>query len=102
MVDGHEVKVGSASFIGCQGAEGNVHVARDGVYIGSLEASDGIKPEAREAIAQLKKYCTTVMLTGDTQKRGQAVAEKIGMDDMRAELMPGDKVAAVELSLIPL
>ena len=96
MVDGHEVKVGSASFIGCQGAEGNVHVARDGVYIGSLEASDGIKPEAREAIAQLKKYCTTVMLTGDTQKRGQAVAEKIGMDDMRAELMPGDKVAAVE------
>lgn len=95
-IDGHEVKVGSAAFVGGQGVKGNVHVAKDGVYMGALEASDGIKAEAREAIGQLNQYCTTVMLTGDTEERGKAVAEKIGIDHMKAQLLPGDKVAAVE------
>lgn len=75
-----------------------VHVAADGVYLGCLLISDEVKPDAKEAIARLKAEGVkrTVMLTGDSRAVAQAVAKQLGVDEVHAELLPGDKVDAVE------
>ncbi|QNO17764.1 heavy metal translocating P-type ATPase [Caproicibacterium amylolyticum] len=75
-----------------------VHVAADGVYLGCLLISDEVKPDAKEAIAHLKAEGVkrTVMLTGDSRAVAQAVAKQLGVDEVHAELLPGDKVDAVE------
>jgi Cd2+/Zn2+-exporting ATPase len=75
-----------------------VHVAIDGAYAGHLLISDVIKPTAKEAIRALRAagVTKTVMLTGDAKAVGEAVAKEIGIDEVHAELLPGDKVAAVE------
>ncbi|WOC32540.1 MULTISPECIES: heavy metal translocating P-type ATPase [Caproicibacterium] len=75
-----------------------VHVAADGKYLGYLLISDEVKPNAKEAIAKLKAagIRRTVMLTGDNRTVAQAVAEQLGVDEVHAELLPGDKVGEVE------
>lgn len=75
-----------------------VHIALDGVYQGYLVVADEIKPGAREAIAELHAVGvdSVIMLSGDTQSTAARVAAEIGLDEFRAELSPGDKVAAVE------
>ena len=75
-----------------------VYVAADGVYLGCLLISDEVKPDAKEAIARLKAEGVkrTVMLTGDSRPVAQAVAKQLGVDEVHAELLPGDKVDAVE------
>ena len=75
-----------------------VYVAADGVYLGCLLISDEVKPDAKEAIARLKAEGVkrTVMLTGDSRAVAQAVAKQLGVDEVHAELLPGDKVDAVE------
>lgn len=75
-----------------------VHVAADGKYLGYLLISDEVKPDAKEAIAKLKAagIRRTVMLTGDNRTVAQAVAEQLGVDEVHAELLPGDKVGEVE------
>lgn len=75
-----------------------VYVAADGVYLGCLLISDEVKPDAKEAIARLKAEGVkrTVMLTGDSRAVAQAVAQQLGIDEVHAELLPGDKVDAVE------
>ena len=75
-----------------------VHVAVDGVYAGCLVIADQVKPGAAEALEQLKKagVSRTVMLTGDTPQVGEAVGRALGLDQVHAGLLPGDKVEWVE------
>ena len=75
-----------------------VHVAVDGVYEGHILIADGIKEEAVEAIGKLRKIGIkkTVMLTGDIKNVAESVAAQVGVDEYRAELLPDDKVNAVE------
>ena len=75
-----------------------VHVAMDGVYAGCLVIADQVKPGAAEALEQLKKagVSRTVMLTGDAPQVGEAVGRALGLDQVHAGLLPGDKVEWVE------
>ena len=75
-----------------------IHVAVDGRYAGHIVINDNIKEDSREAIASLKKLGVekTVMLTGDREAVGRDVAEKLGLDEYHAGLLPADKVVHVE------
>ena len=75
-----------------------IHMAVDGQYAGHIVISDVVKPHSREAIAQLKKagVAKTVMLTGDAKRVAESVAAELGVDEVRSELLPADKVAQVE------
>lgn len=74
-----------------------VHVAIDGVYAGYILISDVIKPNAKAAVAALKKAgIKVIMLTGDAKRVADAVAEELGVDTVKSELLPADKVAEVE------
>ena len=108
-VDGKQVAAGNTKLmdslgvtcIECHSVGTIVHVAVDGAYAGHLLISDVIKPTAKEAIRALHDagVTKTVMLTGDARKVGEAVAAEIGIDEVQAELLPDDKVAAVEALL---
>ncbi len=78
--------------------EGTVaHLAVDGVYSGRIIIADELKEDAVEAINALKQQgIQTVMLTGDSQSVADTVAQKLGLDQYRAELLPEDKVDALE------
>ena len=75
-----------------------IHVAVDGVYMGHIVISDQVKEGAEQALRALKAAGVrkTVMLTGDSQAVGRAVAGQLGLDEVHAELLPGDKVDQVE------
>lgn len=75
-----------------------IYIAIDGKYAGSIVIADRIKPEAKEAILSLKASGVkeTVMLTGDKEDVGKAVAKELGLDKFYANLLPGDKVEKVE------
>lgn len=78
-----------------------IHLAVEGQYAGRLVIADQLKPGAREAIQALKASGVgrTVMLTGDSQAAGQAAAQELGLDQVYAQLLPGDKVDRVEALL---
>jgi len=78
-----------------------VHVAIDGAYVGHILISDRDKPQAKAAIAALKKagVVKTVMLTGDAEPVARQVASRLGVDAYRSELLPDAKVAEVEALL---
>lgn len=75
-----------------------VHIAIDGKYAGHILISDIIKPHAKEAIAELKKagISKNVMLTGDSKRVADQVAEELGIQEVYSELLPADKVSRVE------
>jgi Cd2+/Zn2+-exporting ATPase len=75
-----------------------VHVAVDGIYAGHIIISDQIKPDSAKAVSELKKSGVrrTVMLTGDSEAVGAAVAKELGLDEYHTELLPADKVEQVE------
>ena len=79
------------------GGETPIHVAVDGRLAGILFVADALRPGAREAIAALKATGVKriVMLTGDNEATARAVGSSLGIDDVRAELLPEDKVAAI-------
>ena len=87
--------------IPCHSVGTIVHVAVNGSYAGHIVVADVIKPHAREAIQALKAagIKKTVMLTGDRQNVAEKVAAELGIDEVRAELLPADKVAQVEAIL---
>ena len=78
-----------------------IHLAVEGRYAGRLVISDQVKPGAKEAIQALKSAGVgrTVMLTGDSEAAGQAVGRELGLDQVYAQLLPGDKVDRVEALL---
>ncbi len=108
LVDGKEVLAGNAKLMAslpgwtdgaATGAVGTVvHVAADGKYIGYVTVADQIKETTPQALADLKAAGVrkTVMLTGDSEAVGQAVGAKLGIDEVHAGLLPGDKVDQVE------
>ena len=74
-----------------------VYVAKNGGFLGNIIISDKIKPNAAQTVCELKKSgCRTVMLTGDNAPAARIVAEKAGVDEYSANLLPQDKVSAVE------
>lgn len=75
-----------------------IHVAVDGAYAGHVVIADQVKDDSREAIARLKSLGVqrTVMLTGDHEQVGKAVATALSIDEYHASLMPADKVAHME------
>ena len=82
----------------CESIGTVVYLARDGVFAGTIVISDTVKEHAAQAIRDLKQAGVkrTVMLTGDRKAVGEAVAEKLGLDEVFTELLPADKVEQVE------
>jgi Cd2+/Zn2+-exporting ATPase len=105
-INGRTVCVGNAAMMDMVGAKWHqcektgtiVHVAMDGEYMGHIVISDRIKADSAEAIRNLKAagISRTVMLTGDQNAVGQAVATELGLDQWYAGLLPADKVSKVE------
>lgn len=106
VVDGHEVAAGNVKLMKKMNIEAavpasvgtEIHVAVDGRYAGYILISDVVKPNAKEAISDLKAAGVekVVMLTGDARKVADAVGRELGVDEVRSELLPGDKVDEVE------
>ena len=78
-----------------------VHVAIDGTYAGYILISDVVKPNAKAAVASMKAAGVkqVVMLTGDAKNVADAVADELGIDVVKSELLPADKVSEVEALL---
>ena len=105
LVDGVRVLAGNEKlmvrenipFAHCDDVGTLVYVARDGAYLGCAVIADQVKDTAPAAIADLKRRgIRTVMLTGDSQAVGEAVAAKLGLDEVHAQLLPGDQVDRLE------
>ena len=106
-VDGREIYAGNARLmekigvpitLSCKHDGTIIHVAVDGQYAGHIVIADQIKAEAAQALKDLKAAGVrrTVMLTGDAQAVAQAVAAQVGVDEVHAQLLPGDKVEQLE------
>ncbi len=106
VIDGRKVSVGNVKYMKLlnipytkpQKIGTEVHVAVDGNYAGYLLISDIIKPSAKTAIAGLKTAGVkqVIMLTGDARTVAEAVAQELGVDVVKSELLPADKVTEVE------
>lgn len=109
FIDGKEVYLGNAKLMMAQNISFTenksmgtvVYVACEGTFAGTIVISDTIKEGAKEAISDMKrvgvKKC--VMLTGDRKETAEAVAAELSLDEVHAELLPGDKVTRVETLL---
>ena len=105
-VDEQEVAVGNEKLmtelgievIACHSIGTIVHIAVNGNYCGHIVIADQLKPNAIKAIDAVRKAGVNkvVMLTGDRKSVALAVASQLGIDEVRCELMPSDKVSAVE------
>ena len=108
LVDGRRVLAGNEKLmvregvkvLPCDQVGTVVHVAREGRYLGCAVISDQLKQTAPAAIKALKQRgIRTVMLTGDSQAVGEAVAAQLGLDEVQAQLLPADKVERLEALL---
>ena len=105
-VDGHKVAAGNEKLmakvgvqaISCHCIGTIIHMAIDGEYSGHIVISDVVKPTSKDALLALKKIglAKTVMLTGDSKKVADSVAQELGIDEVHSELLPADKVEQVE------
>lgn len=105
-IDGSEVIVGNHRLMNDHGIEycreevagTNIHVARDGRYLGHIVVSDIVKDDAGSAVAALKSMDVkdTVMLSGDAERICRDVGGRLGIDTICSELLPGDKTAELE------
>ena len=107
MVEGRVVLVGNAALLQENGVTVTsaaedpgrtpVHVAVDGQFAGVIFIADKLRPGAREALAELKQSGVKriVMLTGDNAATAKAIAAEMGIDEVRSDLMPEDKVSAI-------
>jgi Cu+-exporting ATPase len=114
LVEAHAVLVGRATFLADwavelpeearawqEQAEGAgrtvVAVAWDGEPHGLLALADTLKPTSHEAISELKQLgLTPVLLTGDNERAARSIAQEVGIDDVRAEVLPDGKAAEIE------
>ncbi len=106
VIDGTEIFVGNGKLMDKIGVEYNqsdeygtiVHIATADIYYGYIVISDEIKDESMPLISGLKALgvSKTVMLTGDRSNVGEYVAKTVGVDEVRAELLPENKVTCVE------
>ena len=108
-VSGHQVCVGNATMMQTLGVEWHdchsvgtiIHVSVDGRYVGHIVINDMIKSDSADAIQKLKALGITqnVMLTGDRHEMAKLVADKLELDDYKAELLPANKVKCIEQML---
>lgn len=106
VIDGRRVLVGNHKLMSDNGIEycdeevagTNVHVAVDGKYMGHIVVSDIVKTDSADALKSLKEcgIRRTVMLSGDTERICKDIGGRIGIDEYRAELLPGDKITELE------
>lgn len=109
LVDGKKVCAGNRKLMDALGIDAPhvaevgtiIHVTSDGVYQGYLVIADQVKPTAAQAMAELKQegVARLVMLTGDRKVAAEDIANKLGLTEVHAELLPGDKVAHLEALL---
>ena len=107
MVQGKKVLAGNSklmesekiAYAACDAAGTKFYVAADGSYVGCILIADGVKPDSKCAIAELKKIGVekTVMLTGDDERIGKSVADELGLDAYYAQLLPDQKVEKLEM-----
>lgn len=106
VIDGRTIYVGNSKLMDdvhadwheCHHVGTVIHIAENGKYLGHIVISDEPKPDSKKAIQQLKALGVkkVVMLTGDSRKVAENVANELGVDEVRAELLPADKVTEVE------
>ena len=106
QVDEHVVLVGNDKLMAEHGASWHdcdltgtvLHVTVDGAYVGHIVIADVVKDDAEDAIRELHEAGVRrcVMLTGDRADVAEAVGRRLGLDEVRAQLLPQDKVAEVE------
>jgi len=111
-VDGRPMRIGGKKFVAeiapvpqeaCAAAEARqergettVFVARDGRFAGLLAVADTLKPEAKQAVAELRQMgLSVVMLTGDHERVARAIAAEVGIERVLAEVLPHDKAAEI-------
>jgi heavy metal translocating P-type ATPase len=74
-----------------------VHVAAAGRYLGTIYLADAVRPTAHQCVADLRALgLRVIMLTGDSARAGQAVGTELGLDDVRTDLLPADKLAIID------
>lgn len=112
VCEGHQVAVGTGAWLKQLGADASglekwaekhraegataMYVAIDGKAAGAFALADTLRAEGERAVRELSAMgVKTVMLTGDNEVTARAIAKKLGLDDVRAGLMPGDKEAAI-------
>ena len=103
--DGEIILAGNKRLMDAEGIEINflgdegvtiVHIARNGKYVGSISVADTIKEGTAEFIQNLKKNkCKVYMLTGDNDKIAARIANELGIEEYKANLLPQDKTAAL-------
>ena len=106
VVEKEQVVVGSArllreyciEFDEAQSDESIVYVAKNGVYVGWIEIGDAVRQESKQVISDLKKLGIdrVVMLTGDNEQKARIVANEIGMYELKAKLLPDEKLEEAE------
>lgn len=103
MIEDHQVKVGKRQFVAPQNQQAvldttAIYVSVDGTYYGAIAFTDHIRPEAAQTMAKLKAAGVTnlIMLTGDQRAIAQQVAKKVGISTVKADLLPQDKIAALQ------
>ena len=105
-LDGKPVLCGSRKLLarhgvdlsGYRGTPGSTEVllAADGRFLGHIVIADTVKADAKQAVARMKAQgLVTAMLTGDGQDSADAVAQSVGIDEVRARLLPEDKLTAL-------
>ncbi len=106
-IEGRKVLVGNSALLresgvafttaAENGGQTPIHIAVDGQFVGVIFIADTLRPGARDALKNLKDSGVKriVMLTGDNAATAKAVADELGLDEVRSDLMPEDKVAAI-------
>ncbi len=103
MIEDHQVKVGKRQFVAPQNQQAAldttaIYVSVDGTYYGAIAFTDHVRPEAAKTMAKLKAAGVTnlIMLTGDQRAIAQQVAKAVGISTVKADLLPQDKIAALQ------
>lgn len=102
-IDDHQVKVGKLKYVAPESDQTPfqttaIYVSVDGHYQGAITFTDHIRPEAEHTMTTLRQLGVTnlMMLTGDQQAIAQRVADKVGITNVKADLLPKDKIAALK------
>lgn len=103
MIEDHQVKVGKRQFVAPQNQQAAldttaIYVSVDGTYYGAIAFTDHVRPEAAQTMTKLKAAGVTnlIMLTGDQRAIAQQVAKAVGIPTVKADLLPQDKIAALQ------
>ena len=101
VIDDKRIRAGNSRFIGCDEVSDigtAVYVEADNKYLGCIVISDTVKPQAKQAISELRKLGISkmIMLTGDRKVVGEVIASELGIDEVHTELLPNDKVEITE------